>query len=319
MKLKQKLVPYYVSFKETRETCALQKDAAIAGRQLEANIIRQLHGVEKGLCLENPRLGFGIPKIHEMFDYVQQYLALGEENYFCLYMVRDAVQAYLDFHKEKGFSNEGVESVAQRLQWLKEQLPENAECFGGTQLFSKDQMQFTPEQVENLFYTRHSVREFSGEPVSSEDIKRAIALAQMCPSACNRQCSRVYLVDPKKYMAEMKSDLQGIGGFADDAYGFLLVTAKKSAYALGERHQHLVSGAIFAGYLALALHACNIAACTVQRSVSPNVLWERFKRNNDIPGDEQIVLMFAIGKYKEETKVPVSKRFPVDSIYRELK
>ena len=119
-------------------------------------------------------------------------------------------------------------------------------------------------------------------------------------------------------MAEMKTALQGIGGFADDVDGFLLVTGRKSAYAPGERNQYLVSTSIFAGYLSLALHAYSIAACVVQRSVSPNSLWENFKTINGIPKDEQIVLMFAIGSYKEESKVPISKRFPVDSIYREL-
>lgn len=317
--IKQKLSPYYVSFKETRENWNLQKNKSVQLSRLEANIIRLLHAVEKGLCLENPRLGFGAKKIMELFGYIENYLALEDQNLFCLYMARDALQAYLDFHAEKGFSNTDIEMIRDKANWLATQLPETEGQFGGILKLNELDMQFSTEQVENLFKTRHSIREFSGEPVSQEEIKKAVALAQLCPSACNRQCARVYFVDTKKYTTEMNTDLQGVGGFADDAYGFLLVTAKKSAYALGERHQHLVSGAIFAGYLSLALHAYSIAACVVQRSVSPNVMWDRFKKLNDIPDDEQIVLMFAIGKYKEETKVPVSKRFPVDSIYRELK
>ena len=316
--LKKKLVPYYISFKETRENCRLQKNKSVQGSRIEANIIRLLHAVEKGLCLENPRLGFGIKKIIEMFDLLESYLALENADHFCLYMVRDALQAYLDFHEEKGFFNADIQTVREKLAWLKAQLPEQEGVYGGILQLKKEDMQIDQELVEKLFKTRHSVREFSGEPVSQEDIKKAVALAQLCPSACNRQCARVYFVETKKYLEEMKTDLQGIGGFADDAQGFLLVTAKKSAYALGERHQHIVSGAIFAGYLSLALHAYSIAACTVQRSVSPNVMWDRFKKINHIPDDEQIVVMFAIGKYKEETKVPVSKRFSTDSIYREL-
>lgn len=316
--LKARLTPYVVSFRETRENCRLQKKESIRGSRLEANIIRLLHAVEKGLCLEKPRLGFGVKKIMELFSYIEDYLTLERENYFCLYMARDALQTYLDYHDEIGFSNGDIESVREKLDWLKTQLPEVDGQFGGLLKLNKSDMQFTMEQVENLFKTRHSIREFSGEPVSQEEIRRAVELAQLCPSACNRQCTRVYFVDTKKYTTEMKTDLQGVGGFADDAKGFLLITAKKSAYALGERNQHLVSAAIFAGYLSLALHACSIAACVVQRSVSPNVLWDQFKRLNNIPEDEQIVLMFAIGKYKDETKVPVSKRFPLDSIYREL-
>ena len=318
MKMKEKLVPYYISFKETMQNCRLQKDPRIQSSRLEANIIRLLHAVEKGLCLEHPRLGFGVKKIHELFDYVEAYLALNEGSTFCLYMVRDALQAYLDFHREKEFTNFDLEQISEKLGWLREQLAEDDGLYGGVLTLGKEQLRYSPEQVENLFQTRHSIREFSGEPVSQVEIKKAIALAQRCPSACNRQCARVYFVDKQKYMTEMNTDLQGIGGFADDAYGFLLVTGSKSAYRLEERNQYLVSTSIFAGYLSLALHAYGIASCVVQRSVSPNVRWERFKKANGIPEDEQIVLMLAIGKYKEETRVPVSKRFPVDRIYKVL-
>ena len=317
--LKEKLSHYYVSLKETNENSKLQKNQSVEASRLEASIIKSLHAIEKGLCLEAPRLGFGIKRINELFELIEKYMAIKDNDPFCLYMARDALSAYLDFHAEKGFCNADIEAVREKNAWLSAQLPEREGCFGGFMKLRTDDMDFSTEQIENLFRTRHSIREFSGESVDQEDIKKAIELAQLCPSACNRQCTRVYFVDTKKYTTEMQTDLQGVGGFADDAYGFLLITAKKSAYAMSERHQHLVSAAIFAGYLSLALHAYSIAACTVQRSVSPNALWDNFKKINNIADDEQIVVMLAIGKYKEETKVPVSKRFPTDSIYRVLK
>ena len=317
--LKKWLIPYYISFLETRVNCKLHKNKSLQAPALEASIIKQLHGVEKGLCLEKPRLGFGVSKIHALFDCTQRYLPMADGNYFCLYMVRDVIQAYLDFHKEKAFTNEDIVKIEERLSSLKAQLPADDGVYGGVLTLKKEQVTFSVEQVENLFCTRHSIREFSGEAIDQADIKKAIALAQRCPSACNRQCTRVYYVDKQKFMKEMNTDLQGIGGFADDASGFLLVTGRKSAYGLGERNQYIVSAAIFAGYLSLALHTYDIAACTVQRSVSPNSSWEQFKKQNNIADDEQIVVMFAVGKYKEETKVPVSMRFPVDTVYKELK
>ena len=45
--------------------------------------------------------------------------------------------------------------------------------------------------VENLFNTRHSIRQFGEDKVKIEDIKKAIELAQRAPSACNRQAVRV--------------------------------------------------------------------------------------------------------------------------------
>lgn len=316
--IKELLMPYYISFLETKANCKLLKKKELQASALEAEIIRGLHGIEKGLCLENPRLGFGVAKIQELFELMDRYIALEQHDPFCLYMARDALQAYMDFHASKNFTNSDVEQIGQKLAGLKALLGEGDGSFGGARTLKKEEFCFSAEQVENLFQTRHSIREFSGEAVSREDIKKAIALAQMSPSACNRQCARAYFVEKQKFMDEMNTDLQGIGGFADDAYGFLLITGKKSAYRLGERNQYIVSASMFAAYLSLTLHAYGIAACTVQRSVSPNGQWDNFKKRNHIPDDEQIVVMLAIGTYKEETKVPVSKRFPVERVYSEL-
>ena len=38
----------------------------------------------------------------------------------------------------------------------------------------------------------------------------------------------------------------------------------------------------------------------------------------NIPADEQLVNMIALGNYKEEMKVPMSKRFDLEKIYRNL-
>lgn len=317
--IKPFLVAFYVSIIETWRNCRLSKDKRFSASRLEADIIRQLHAIEKGLCLEKPRLGFGMGKFEKLFGFIDEYIKLDNKNMFCLYMARDALKAYLDFHKEKNFANDDIVEIQNRLNGLTDYLEENNEQCGGYLTLKKEDMQYSVEQIEALFNTRHSIREFSGEEVTQEEIMKAVALAQRCPSACNRQCSRVYFVNKQKYMTEMKTDLQGVGGFADASYGFLLVTGNKSAYHLDERNQYLVSASIFAGYLSLALHTYSIASCIIQRSVSPSGQWDEFKSINNIPDDEQIILMMAIGKYKEETKVPVSKRFPIYSIYRELK
>ena len=316
--IKKILYPYYLAYKETKRNLAQQKNPAFAIARTEAAIIKLLHAIEKGLCLEKPRLGFGIPKIQELFSLTERYIALKAEDTFCLYMVRDAVSAYLKFHKENGFSNADILDIQNKLEKLKTQLKDDNDTYGGFLTLNRQDLDFSVEDIEKCFKTRHSVREFTGEKVSPEEIEKAIALAQLCPSACNRQCARVYSVSRQKFLEDMDTDLQGIGGFAEDADRFLLVTAKQSAYGISERNQYIVSAGIFAGYLALTLHAYHIAACTVQRSVTYDLRWDNFRRLNHIPEDEQIVVMFAIGKYKESTKVPVSKRFLTEKMYKTL-
>lgn len=316
---KRDLLEYYIAYKEAKRNIKIQKKKDFAASRIEAEIIRYVHAIEKGLSLEKPRLGFGLKKINCLFSYIEEYKKLNIEDTMCLFMARDVIIAYLEFHKNKGYTSEAIEKVSEKQAFLFSNLPNDGVSYGGVLTLNKDELSYSLDEIEKLFRTRHSIREFSGESVADEDIRKAIALAQTCPSACNRQCTRVYSISVKKYMQDMGTDLQGIGGFADDADRFLLVTAKQSAYEIDERNQYIVSAAMFAGYLSLALQAYRIAACTVQRSVLPNKRWDNFKRINGIADDEQIVVMFAIGKFKDITKVPVSKRFALDKVFRELK
>ncbi len=318
--MKQRLIQYYVALKEAKRNIKRLKAPQHKAARLEAYVIRYLHIIEKGLSLEKPRMGFGIQKIETMFEYVREYLELETDDLFCIYMARDAVRAYLSFHEQNDYKSDSINSISEQLKDLEKRLPPTADddVYGGVLEVTDQDRSYSLEDIEKLFRSRHSVRDFSGETISEEDIKKAIELAGLYPSACNRQCARVYSIDAGEYLSQIGSNLQGIGGFADVADKFLLVTAKTSAYSIYERNQYIVSSGIFAGYLTLALQAYNIAACTVQRSLLWDDAWDQFAKKHGIPEDEQIVVMLAIGGFKEKTTVPVSKRFPIEKIYRKL-
>ncbi|MBE7016210.1 MAG: nitroreductase family protein [Ruminococcaceae bacterium] len=286
--------------------------------RLEADIIRLVHSIEKGLSICNPRPGFGIDKIKRILAMCEIYSKNGYSNKECLLFARDALWTYLEWNDKNNFTNGDLYLIKKLYGDLFGELPKSDDVYGGMIELNSDDFKFNINDIENLFETRHSIREFSGEAVTDEEIRKAVKLAQRSPSACNRQGVRVYSVSSKKYIAESGKSLEGIGGFAQDVDKFLLITAKQSAYGLFENNQYIVSASMFAGYLTLALHAYGIAACTVQRSLSYNSAWENFCKKNNIPGDEQIVVMIGIGKYKKTTKVPVSKRLNLNYIYRNL-
>lgn len=286
--------------------------------RLEADIIRLVHSIEKGLSISHPRPGFGIDKIKKIIALCDIYTKNGYPEKECLYIARDALYSYLAWNDENKYTSGELYLIKKLYGDVFGNLPQTDELYGGMIEIDTDDFNFDINDIENLFETRHSIREFSGEEVTDAEIKKAIILAQRSPSACNRQGVRVYSVSSKKYIAETGKSLEGIGGFAEDVNKFLLITAKQSAYGLFENNQYIVSASMFAGYLTLALHAYGIAACTVQRSLSYNQSWINFCKKNHIPADEQVVVMIGIGKYKKTTKVPVSKRLSLDYIYRNL-
>jgi nitroreductase len=286
-----------------------------------AEIVRNVHSIEKGLCIENPRLGFGVKKIHVMFDLVDEYIAKGyDKSSPVLKMVLSSLNDYIVFHEEKSFHSNETDEIKNKISELATVLgadrnikyggclgSENIKIFGSVDNVS----------LKDVLFNRHSIRKFSKTPISEHDLMAAINMANRCPSACNRQTTRVYIIGKEK-IDILKEWLDGIGGFVDSVDKFLIVTGKTSAFNDGEIYQHIVNSSIFTGYLSLCLTAYNIGNCVVQRPLLYSRKWRKFAKENGIPGDENIVCMMAVGNYEDNFKVPVSYRMPVEMIARTL-
>ena len=80
--------------------------------QLLAEIVRNVHSIEKGLCIENPRLGFGVKKIRVMFNLVDEYLAKEfDKTRPELQMVLSSLNDYVVFHEEKSFHSKEIDNI----------------------------------------------------------------------------------------------------------------------------------------------------------------------------------------------------------------
>ena len=59
------------------------------------------------------------------------------------------------------------------------------------------------DSFAQLALARRSVRDFADVPVPDDALREAVRLAQLSPSACNRQPCRVYAVTESARMAEL--------------------------------------------------------------------------------------------------------------------
>lgn len=296
----------------------IAKSKDMQKERLEGEIIRNVHSIEKGLSLKEPRSGFGVKKVKYIFSLLEDYKKCNKYDETLLYFIKDALKSYMDFHNNIGYSDSNIVWIGEQYDKFLKTLADADEKYAGIEFLSKKDMDFDLSQVENLFNTRHSIREFSGEPVDDDTIRKAVKLAQRAPSACNRQAVRVYSVSGKTLVNEIGASLEGMGGFVNDVDKFLMVTGKKSAYNNSEKNQYIVSAAIFSAYLSLTLHAYGIGNCVIQRPLSLGSGWEVIRKKYNIPADEQLVNLIAMGSYKDEMKVPMSKRLGFDKIYRNL-
>ena len=309
--IKKTLIQILYALREDKRNRNILGNNIYKNDKLAASIIRLAHSIEKGLSIESPCPGFGYTKIESLASMIDEYMQNSSYNLICVCMASDAIKAYCDYHDSIGFTSQQYDRIKEIYCKIKDYChPVNntVVAYGGVQTVLLNELDYDINEIEKLFETRHSIREFDKTHVSIEKIKKAVALAQCAPSACNRQAVRVYAIDSKKYVQDLNINLEGIGGFTDDIDQFLLITGKLSAYDEFEYNQFVVSAGIFAGYLSLALHAYHIGACIIQRSLRTSKQWIQFCKKNNIPEDEQIVCMIGIGCMKDSTIVPISYR-----------
>ena len=302
--------------RHTNQIDKILKDDKYLSNRLEAEIMRNVHSIEKGLSLVHPRKLFGLEKINTMLDQVDRYVKLSCINMNIMHMVVDALKAYLQFHSDEEYLE---------LNYIKDKVSKYIEQFAVSETPVRGGVQYISFQcgdddylnLKKIAEQRHSIRDFSEEHVPIEQLRKAIIVAQRAPSACNRQGVRAYVITGK-HKDCLKGWLEGTGGFSDAVDKYILITGKLSSYRRDEPFQYIVSASIFAGYLTLALQSQGIGSCIIQRSVLYNKKWTEVAKSLCIPGDEQAVLMIGIGMPKKEYAVPISWRLQYDGQVKEL-
>lgn len=318
MYLKDLLLTFRQEYRQVRLIRKIWTKQAYKERRMTSQIILSSHSIEKGLSLKKPRPGFGKQKIDKILSLIKEYQRCGYDmDHISIKMAVGVLKEYMAYHQGVGKIDPFQKSEIEKI--IPQAYSNNSLKTGGTQqIIKKDIMQNDKKEFEHLITTRHSIRNFLDEEISLDDIKEAVRLALQAPSACNRQPSRVYIID-KSQREILSQYLNGVGGFEDSAQKYLIITSDISAYPLSEKNQWIVSTGIFIGFLSIALHSCGIGACILQRELYATKENQSIAKYFNIPEEEQIICVICIGKYPEIFNVPISIRYDVEDIIKELK
>jgi len=282
-------------------------------------ILKSSHSIERGLSLSNCRCGFGAEKIKALIGFCEKYSTFKEMDEYVVRIAVDVLKAYFSFNQKLGYSDAALEqnqvlmnTFLQKIEWMVDE-----ESFGGVQEYIPAQISVSYSELENCIQTRHSIRQFKQVSVNPEELKEAIHLALKAPSACNRQATKVYILNKDKFSI-LSDFLAGTRGFLEEVDKILIVTGKLSAYEIGEKYQYIVSPSIFVGYLTLTLHAKGLGACVLQRDLMKTKKWKMLANKIGAQEDEQLVCMLAVGVPNDKILVPVSKRLPYEDVVKEV-
>jgi nitroreductase len=270
------------------------------------------HSIEHGLSLSEPQAGFGREKIKRLLQETKAYI-----NDFGIDMSAAAalrtVEAWARYSKKNG---DDILSVEQALKEIEESSSfRELVVSGGTEQVSLSELRKVSSiDFTSFMQSRHSVRQFSDQLVTKEEIELATIIAQQAPSVCNRQTCRVYAFTDEKDKARVLSFQSGNRGFGLEIGAVLIVTSNMEHLNLvGERNQHWVDGGLFAMTLSLAFHGAQMGACMLNWSVTRDVD-KSMRACVGIPENEAVITMMGVGHLKDVFEVPCSQRKPVDIV-----
>lgn len=281
-------------------------------KQLISKIIMTYHVIEKGLTLKETRLGFGKSRIKLLINYLLEYKREGYNINSIHY--KSAVSVlfeYVDYHEEKKYDVSWLTEILKQFKDSKDNSVKNTLLVNKSDILKGSQSSF-----EDFAFSRHSIRNYSSKDVDLELVYKAVKLAQKSPSVCNRQSSRVYIVNDEKAKNIIRKIQNGNRGFGEFADKFLIVTTDLCSFDYAnERNQGFIDGGMYSMSLLYGLHYVGIAACTINWSVDKSTDL-KFRKLININKSENILLIIAIGNYPDEFILAKSNRELPENIYK---
>lgn len=286
----------------------------ISVKNKEAQLILNYHGIEKGL-LHNPmKPRFAIDRVKKMHLLLSDEEIINSINCSQIYIGYKVILEYYDIHKE--INIEILDYYTEEQYYFYKSIVEknnNYEYFSGVKNISFQNL-YKGGDFREFSFSRKSIRNFNGEKIKTEILKNVIELANNAPSVCNRQASKVYLLEDKSNIVQCLEIQGGFNGFIENVNQLLILTVDRSYfYITGERNQFYIDGGIYLLNLLYALHFYRIAACPAN--------WgkdffsdKKIRKIINIPESEQIICLVPIGHACENNLVTLSYRRSAEEV-----
>lgn len=275
-------------------------------------IVQYYHIIEKGLTMPEMRLGFGRAKLINLIDECLEYQKKYDTKNVQFLHALSVISEYRQVHAQHNFELDSeLLSKIDKVLNCSYAIPHSEQI-----MTTRNEYFAAKNKPFDVFSSsRHSVRNFDGT-ITLDQINKAVALAQNTPTACNRQSTRVHVVENKDLMAQIFGIQNGNRGFGHLADKLIVVTADLSSYQdAEERNLSYVDGGMYTMNLLYALHFNDVAACPLNWCRSPKDE-SKMRTVIGIPNSEVIVVLIACGSVPENFKLASSKRNNYQDILR---
>lgn len=281
--------------------------------QLRSWITGDYHKIEKALALRSPRPGFGQAVVGRLLDNLERFLDEHGIDENCVIAI-NALFEYMKLNKERGVELPMLYARIECLSTAPGYKKFNEGQGGTIRLDREEVLRQSRIDLKNFFESRHSIRQFSDEPVSKELVEEAVRLARTTPSVCNRQSWKVHAFSEPDLLENVVACQMGNQGFGEQLKVALVVTSStETFFSVGERNQCWIDGGMFSMSILYALHSLGLGTISLNWSVE-KAADEELHRVASIPESEVIIMMIGIGLLPESLRVAQSKRRPLEEI-----
>jgi nitroreductase len=292
-----------------RHSTALDPHVSPAAER--AQLTKIYHRIEKGLALPEPRIGFGRDTVTDTMARISRLEGMGEAG-FETEGARGSLASYVAFHTAR------AHPVDADLEDFLAAAPQTERPGGVVTLKREKLAAATAMDFDGFARSRYSVRQYTGEPVTQEEIEAAVATALKSPCVCNRESRHVFAAFGEKTRTRLLAYQNGNRGFGHLAGAVLVVAVDQRSFSdFGERNQGWIDGGLFTMSLVYALHARQLGTCLLNWSVlSPHDA--SFRAEFDIPDHMNVITMMAVGRLPETITAAQSPRPGVPDVLHVL-
>lgn len=274
--------------------------------KLESDIIIAYHSIEKGFLYEKPKPRFAKNKVEFIINNIPNLIFLnnGEVNGQIL-VALNVLTKYYEYHNKENIDISTYFSEERYLEYRKYAIDE----FKPSHIISKSEFyKDSKSDFSKFSLSRKSIRSFANEKISNDVINEVIKLANTAPSVCNRQSSKVYLINEKLKIEEILKIQGGFTGYEKKVGQILILVSNKNCfYSIGERNQMYIDGGIYLMNLLYSLHFYGVAACPANwgKCVSDD---KKIRKYLNIPMEQQIICIIPIGYAMDQITYANSER-----------
>ena len=279
----------------------------------QANLMMNAHIIEKGLTLPAPRVGFGQEVVRSLIKMTKEYLDnYGPDEIICISV--NVLSAYHDFNQQKMLDDKNLLSAIDGLKAVLASDCLESNVGGVIPITRESVIKASKSHFKEFSRERHSIRNFTDEPVAQELIEEAVNISLKSPSVCNRQAWRVHYYHDRENCQKILKYQNGNRGFNHTISSILVVTCDLNYFlSIRERNQPFIDGGMFSMTLVYALHYLGLGTCCLNLSFSAEQ--DKAMRNAaKIPDQESLILMLAVGHLPESLFVARSCRKPLNEI-----